>query len=153
MSLKDHPVLIAIAACAATAASTWAVSEQVRVLPIEKRLSAQLERNHNAPVISDIKLTKVQNGNSLTIEQNVSYSDPNGDAAFLNWIVLQTNYNGIRVTSGSIGASKEEQISGANQLGKWDCGPAQYYIKFRVIVTDRAGNASEPNDFTINCNS
>lgn len=152
MSIKDHPVLITIAACAATAASTWATSEQVRVLPLKGQISAQAERNRGAPVISDIKLTKTLKNGSQVIEQNVSYFDPEGDAAFVNWIVLQTNAKNIRVTAGALSTSAEEQKSGANQLGLWDCQGNSYYIKFRVVITDRAGHASEPSDYTVNCN-
>lgn len=68
MSLQDHPALITIAACAATAASTWAVSEQVRVTSLKERVSVQAEKNKFAPVVSDVKLTKIDDNGTQVIE-------------------------------------------------------------------------------------
>lgn len=153
MSFKDHPIVLFIAGCAATAAATWTVSEQVRVNPIKERLALEVEESKGAPVISDITLTRIAESTGLVIEQNVSYSDSEGDATFINWIVLETNRPGISVTSGAILDSVEIQKNGANAKGTWACGPDTYYVKFRVIVTDRGGHASKPHDYTLNCNA
>lgn len=153
MSLKDNPALITIAACAATAAATWTVSEQVRVLPLREKVTAAADRNRSAPVITDVRLTKIGSaGSILEVEQNISYTDPEGDAVFVNLQVLGTNAKDLTVTSVALKAAPEEQKSGATSLSTWTCGPTSYFVKFRVVVTDKAGHASNPRDFTINCN-
>ncbi len=64
MALKDHALIFLVVSCAAVAAATWKVSEEIRVAPISRDLNKLKEQheksNHHASLVSDLqaKLTK-----------------------------------------------------------------------------------------------
>jgi hypothetical protein len=45
MNIKDHPLIAVIVACSAVSATTWTVSENVRVGPVEKEKEALQNEN------------------------------------------------------------------------------------------------------------
>jgi len=153
MSLKDHPVFFVIAACATTAAGAWAVSEQLRVAPLLKKIEVQASLSKSAPVITDVRLTKTTSGAGQVIEQNIAFTDPEGDAFFASFAVLASDMPDLTVSSASFSVPANVQVGGANYLAKWTCGKTRHFIKFRVTLTDRSGNVSKPFDYTVNCDA
>ena len=152
MALKDHGVFFVIAACVATAAATWTVSEQLRVIPLKLKLDEQVKAHKSSPVITGVVVTMTRSGTSQIAEQNIEFSDPEGDAVFVNYVVLGTNAKRISLSSESIDVFKDEQIRGTTTVAKWTCGTGKYFIKLRAILTDANGHASLPHDYYINCN-
>ena len=151
MALKDHIVFFLCTAGTTLVAATWTVSEQIRISPIKAKLEAQEIAHKSSPVIKGVVVTRTILGNSLILEQNIELSDPEGDAIFVNYIVLGTNSKQLNVSSSTINASKEEQIQGTTTVGRWTCGTEKYFIKFRAIITDAGGHTNLPHDYTINC--
>ena len=152
MALKDHVFFFFVTACAVIVAATWTVSEQLRVAPLKSKLEAQETAHKSSPVIKGIVVTRTKSGNSEIAEENIEFSDPEGDAIFVNYIVLGTNAKQLNVSSSTINVPKEEQIQGTTTVARWTCGTGKYFIKFRAIITDAGGHASLPYDYTINCN-
>ena len=152
MALKDHPVFFVCAACAATAAATWTASEQLRVSPMKLKLEVQEATHRSSPLIRNITVTKTATANGQIADQNIEFSDPDGDAVFINYVLLGTNAKDVSVSSTTIKVAKEQQIQGATVVGKWTCGNDAYFVKLRAIITDAGGRTSLPYDYTINCN-
>jgi hypothetical protein len=163
--LKDRTVFFVIAACAATAGTTWIVSENVRVKPVSVELArvsnrlkvlqdkeaARTASGPPAPVITDILLGRVKTDTGYNIEQNIFFKDAEGDAAFISFVVLGTNASHLQVTNHNIRVPPEEQVRGANVTRTWKCVTSSYFVKLRAYITDTAGNVSRPHDYTLNC--
>lgn len=165
--LREHALFIVVAACAATAAATWAVSEAVRVKPVaadferaqqrvralESRESARVQADPAAPVITDVVLTKVRNeaGGGYDIEQNIAYRDPEGDARFMSFVVLASDAVSLDVRASNLRDLPERQMAGAQVKRTWSCNRSGYSVKLRAYVSDAAGHVSRPRDFTLNC--
>jgi hypothetical protein len=152
MALRDHAVFFVVGVCAAAVTATWAVSEQVRVAPLKAMLAKQEALHQFAPEIRDVTVTRTRNGDVEVLEQNIQFSDPDGDAVFVNYIVLATDAKTLRVESASIDTTREVQISGATYVARWTCGTGRYFVKVRAVITDRGGHTSRPYDYTLNCN-
>lgn len=111
-----------------------------------------LQITRSSPVISDVKLNNVETEDGRFVKQLVSFSDPEGDARTINWIILGSNLaDGIESRSGPISASTLTQQSGATTTGTWHCGKQKYWVKIAAIISDEEGNVSRPYDFTIDC--
>jgi hypothetical protein len=153
MALKDHPLFFVITASAACASAAWIVSEKIRVDPLESKLIDQENYYKDSPVIQNITITKYIDENMKEKFINkFRFSDPQGDAKFLNLIVLYTNAKGeVKVRTSSINNPIDEQKVAATVEGKWDCGDGGYYVNFRAIITDAAGHLSKPYDYDIVC--
>jgi hypothetical protein len=174
--LKDHALLYLIACCGVTAAATWAVQEKVRVAPMEYELKKAQEREAEqrtreteaetkrkdrekadlaalelAPKIKDVTLVRTLENGLEVWHQNIAFTDADGDANFVNYIVLQSSQP-VSVSSASIEASAAAQKSGTTTIGRWNCGQETYSVKFRVLITDAAGRASNHHDYPVNCN-
>lgn len=151
-SLKDHPLSVAVVLCVATVGATWEVSEQVRILPLKEKIAIEAEVYKASPVISDVKITKIIKDDGEVMEKNIYFNDPEGDAALVNFMVIGTNAEKISVSTGAIDIDPSIQKIGANHLARWECGKDKYFVKFRIIIIDRASHLSRPYDYTVNCN-
>jgi hypothetical protein len=152
MNAKDHIVFFVISSCAITASATWIMSERLRVDPIKAQLEKQLNMTRSSPVIKRVTQSDGLTDGKPSVKQFFSFRDPEGDARFLSYVVLETNASGLRITSSSISSPKADQIAGATTESNWRCGDAKYFVTLRAIISDAAGNASAPYDYTINCN-
>ena len=164
-ALKDRSVFFVIAACVATAGSTWVVSENVRVKPLGAeldRLGARLKTLQDreaarstvaaqVPVITDLTLARVKHAGGYDIEQTLYFKDAEGDATFISFVVLGTNAHHLKVTSLHLQVPAEQQIKGAVVRRTWTCGSGAYFVKLRAYATDASGNISRPRDYTLNC--
>jgi len=164
-ALKDRSVFFVIATCAATAAATWVVSENVRVKPVSAELertstrlkalqdkeAARLSTGPQAPVITDVLLARIKNESGYDIEQNIFFKDAEGDATFVSFVVLGTNASHLQVTSHNIRVPADQQMKGGVVKRTWSCVTSPYFVKLRAYVTDAAGNVSRPRDYTLNC--
>lgn len=151
MVLKDHVFFFVVSACCATAVATWAASENLRVSPIKGQLEKQLRENASSPRITRMTITHEVEGDATVVKQVFNFKDPEGDAKFLSYVVVQTNADHLSVSSSSISATKEQQIAGATKAGRWECGAGGYYVTLRAIITDADGNASQPKEYTVDC--
>lgn len=167
MSLKDHPVIVLTTFALLTFGAGFQASEWVRVKPLEREiieLSDQLAEGANAfralelkskpdplaPVVKGVVMTEMSNG---VFDQNFQFSDPDGDAAFMNYVVLQANTSGLRTYANSIDTPSADQIRGTSRLGQWQCSGGEYFVRFALIITDQAGHASAPYEYVVNCKS
>lgn len=165
MSLKDHPVIVLTTFALLTFGAGFTASEWVRVKPLERdvvELNDQLTKKESAllalelkskpdplaPVVKSVVMTDVSNG---VFDQNFQFSDADGDAAFMNYVILQTNTAGLRTEATSIDSPSSEQIRGTSRLGKWNCSGGVYFVRFALVITDRAGHASAPYEYVVNC--
>jgi len=163
--LKDRTVFFVIAACAATAAATWVVSENVRVKPLSLELertggklktlldkeAARTASGAPVPVITDITLARVKTDGGYDIEQDIFFKDAEGDAMFISFVVLGTNASHLQVSNHNIRVPADEQIKGTKVTRTWKCVTSPYFVKLRAYITDAAGNVSRPRDYTLNC--
>lgn len=111
-----------------------------------------LKFNQSSPQIASVTQQTKHTENGIVIDQLISFSDPEGDAQSITWLILATNStNKFNVISGSITTAGKAQINGATQLGQWKCGPETYWVEFVVLIADSAGNVSNPYKYTIHC--
>ena len=167
MPLNDHPVIVLTTFALLTFGAGFGASEWVRVKPLERdkvELSDQLAESANAfralelqskpdalaPVVRSVVMTEMSDG---VFDQNFQFSDPDGDAAFMNYVVLQANTSGLRTYANSIDTPSVEQIRGTSRLGQWQCSGGVYFVRFALIITDQAGHASAPYEYVVNCKS
>jgi hypothetical protein len=185
-SVKDHPLIVVIGFCAATAAGTWALAERVydarnggsddpastvtlreqaiadrdaEIARLKQQLadagsgkdSGSSVPDPDAPVITKAYVTPRRDQEQLKVDQAIEFRDPNGDAAFINFIVLRTSASSIEARSVSIAQPPEEQVKGAVHRGTWNCSGGSYSVAFRVVITDTRGHASAPREYEIVC--
>lgn len=111
-----------------------------------------LKFNKSSPQIAQVTQQTRQTENGQVIDQFVWFSDPEGDANSITWLILATNSaTKLNVSSGSITMVGKAQIDGVMEPGKWDCRAETYWIDFAVLVADSAGNVSNPYKYTIYC--
>ncbi|WP_139015673.1 hypothetical protein [Ensifer aridi] len=149
--LKDHPLVFLVGACCATAVATWTLSEMFRVAPIQSQLERQLSKTASSPVIEDITTTTDKSNGSEVVHSAIKFKDAEGDAAYVNYIVRQTDAKRIEVTSSSIKSSKAQQVIGAVYTAEWKCSSGKYEVHLTVLITDFAGNVSLPKNYSIYC--
>ncbi|MDX0377610.1 hypothetical protein GOC56_27765 [Sinorhizobium meliloti] len=147
--LKDHPLVFLVVACSATAVTTWTLSEIFRGAPIQSQLERQLSENASSPVIKDITTTTDKSNEAEVVHSAIKVSDAEGDAAYGNYIVLQTDAKRVSVTSSPIQTSKKQQVKGALYTAEWKCSASKYDVTIMVIITDAAGNFSLPKRYAI----
>ena len=90
MALKDNAFFFTCAACAVTAAATWTVSEKLRVAPMQRAVEERQANHRSAPTIKGITVTKTVTTKGQVADQNIEFTDPEGDAIFINYVVLGT---------------------------------------------------------------
>lgn len=111
-----------------------------------------LKINQSSPRIAQVTQKTRQTENGPVIDQLVRFSDPEGDAKSITWLILATNSTTkLNVSSGSVTMLGKAQIDGVMEPGKWECGAETYWIEFAVLIADSAGNVSNPYKYTINC--
>jgi hypothetical protein len=151
-TLKDHPVFFVIGACAATAVATYGICDIFLIRPSEENWHANLEKTKGSPVITPFDITRRENSDgSISVEQRTFLKDPDGDAKFINQIILQTDSSDISLGTNSIDVEEKEQIKGSSLNYEWSCNGDSYYVKIRAVATDAAGNASAPQDYVVTC--
>ena len=151
--LKEHALFFVVAACAATAAATWVVSENVRIKPLAAELertalrykalqekeAARIVVGPSVPVITDVQLSKIKTDTGFDIEQNFFFKDAEGDATFVSFVVLGTNANHLTVGALNIRVPSDQQIKGGFVKSNWTCVKSGYFVKLRAYITDSAG--------------
>jgi len=103
------------------------------------------------PVIQSVDLRQETSGNEMTVYQDISFQDADGDANYLDYELVSATTEGIVIEDSPIDTLPEEQQSGAKITGTWNCGQDNYEVKLSVIVADEQGNESEAYEYTVVC--
>ncbi len=104
-----------------------------------------------APVLQSVKLRNDTSSGSLVIYQDITFSDPDGDAYKMDFELVRATTSGVRVADGTIDTPSQVQKRGATLTGTWTCGGEQYDVTLRVTILDRAGNRSNAIEYTMEC--
>jgi hypothetical protein len=107
--------------------------------------------NPLAPVITSVDLIEDTSSGSLIVYQLISFTDLDGDAYYVHYELVTATTGGLEVNDSEFSVGGEQQRLGASITGTWDCGAAIYAISLQASIWDRAGNQSNPWDYTINC--
>jgi hypothetical protein len=105
----------------------------------------------SAPVIRSVDLRTETSGNEMTVYQDISFQDADGDANKLNYDLLSATTEGLVVEDGAINVSPQEQKIRARITGTWNCGDGNYEARLRITLVDKKGNQSEASEYTIVC--
>jgi hypothetical protein len=103
------------------------------------------------PVIKSVVIREDFSQGYLILYQDVNYYDLDGDAYYIDWILMSTTKPGEKAVDGQIEDSVDDQKKGATFTGTWYCSGGTYTVTIRAIVLDRAGNQSNPYEYNLNC--
>jgi hypothetical protein len=105
------------------------------------------------PVIQAVNLRRDTSNGELRIFQDVVFSDSQGDVSYVDYEIVSATISGLQVEGTSVDTPYRKQIAGAVITGEWGCGTENYSVTLRVTLTDRAGNHSEPFEYTMVCDA
>jgi tetratricopeptide (TPR) repeat protein len=135
-----------------TVSPTKAVATPAVQKPAPTKTPATAAANPDRPVIIWVTLRKDYSSNgSLEIYQDILFTDRNGDAIRIDYRIDSSTNPDVQVEGGTFDISSAEQKAGAKIIGQWSCGGGTYTVNLSAIVTDRAGNKSEPYPYTLEC--
>jgi hypothetical protein len=82
------------------------------------------------------------------------FHDPSGTTHLIHREIIATDSpKPLRFNKeGAISISSEQQIKGATYVGRWRCGPENYYLTIQAYMTNLAGLKSNVVEYTIHCN-
>ena len=103
------------------------------------------------PEITNVVVREDASGGSLVIYQDVFFQDHDGDAYLIDWDLVSTTASNVTLSDSYIETSPEEQIAGTFHTAKWACDGSTYTATVRGTVFDRAGNRSDPVEYTLEC--
>jgi hypothetical protein len=109
-----------------------------------------IESEHT-PVISSVELRPEASGSDMIVYQDISFSDAKGDVNFANYKLVSATTENLSIQDGSVDIPAEEQRNGAKLTATWNCGSNSYEATLSVSLSDKAGNKSEPYEYTIVC--
>jgi len=104
-----------------------------------------------APVIESVNLRSETSAGSLTVLQDISFHDPQGDAYKVHYEIVSATVTDLQVDDGMIDIPAQQQKTGVMITGRWNCGGGKYDVTLRVTVLDRNGNRSNVIEYTLNC--
>ncbi len=135
-----------------TVSPTKAVATPAVQKPAPTKTPTTAAANPDRPVIIWVTLrTEYSSSGSLEIYQDIFFSDRNGDAIRIDYRIDSTTNPDAQVEGGAFDIPGAEQRAGAKIIGQWSCGGGTYTVNLSAIVTDRAGNKSEPYPYTLEC--
>jgi len=102
-------------------------------------------------MIESVNLRSEISAGSLTVLQDITFRDPQGDAYKLHYEIVSATTSDLQVEDGMIDISAQQQKTGVMITGRWNCGGGKYDVTLRVTVLDRKGNESNAVEYTINC--
>lgn len=111
------------------------------------------EAANGIPVIKSVNLRKDTSSGGLTIFQDISFIDTEGDVTRVDYEIVGTTVSGLEVEGGDIDTPEAEQKAGAVITGEWGCGTERYLVTLRATLTDKAGNHSAPYDYALICDA
>ncbi|MFT3894832.1 MAG: hypothetical protein QM730_24645 [Anaerolineales bacterium] len=107
------------------------------------------------PIFDHIDEHNNYSNGQLVINQDVYFSDPNGDATLIQYdmVSIVPDISGIHVEDDPLYASPDEQVAGTYKTIMWECGSSQktYVVTLRARIFDQAGNQSDPFRVVFSC--
>lgn len=104
-----------------------------------------------APVISHVALREVWTDESLVVYQDVYFTDADGDAARVDFTLIETTAEDVYVEDGIISERPEVQREIAIHTGTWTCHSGRHTVTLQVEIIDQNNNRSAAHMFTITC--
>ena len=135
----------------ATAQAQSTTTARVRAIATAQAGAPTRTQQSTAPVITNVQLRNDTSSGSLVIWQDIYFSDADGDANLIDYELLATTASSVTVVDGPIQISSQGQRTGALISGKWVCGGGSYSTTLRAVIRDRAGQSSNPVEYTLNC--
>ena len=84
--------------------------------------------------------------------QDLTFTDPDGDTYHIDWEVVSTNATfQLDPRDGPVSNTIEEQKQGAIVDATWFGEADGYTVTVRGTLKDKAGNFSEPIEYTLVC--
>jgi len=104
-----------------------------------------------APVIDSVDLEEQSSGGDMTVYQIIHFHDADGDVNYVDYEIVSATVDDVSVSGGSVDVPPGNQKRGHSVTGTWDCGSGSYEVTLQAILRDKAGNQSEPVEYTIIC--
>jgi hypothetical protein len=131
--------------------ATYGITKFIVIDPLKAQVDELKGEQLGQPKIRTVTpVDGVANGEKY-ITQTVAYSDSEGDATMVAFIILNTDGSDLRTTNVLIGATDEAQKNGAFETGTWRCGLKSYSLTMAAIVSDSAGHFSKPYVYAMTC--
>ena len=103
------------------------------------------------PQITNVVLRYDNSTGPMIVWQDIYFVDPDGDSISVKYELIQATASNLRTRDGGINISSAQQASGAVSTGKWECGTRTYSVTLQATIVDRAGNISNPYQYTMEC--
>jgi hypothetical protein len=104
-----------------------------------------------APIIERVVLREVWRDNLLIVYQDIYFSDADGDAAQVDFTLLETTAEEVYVDDGIVSERPQEQQEGAVHTAIWTCHSGRHTVTLQVELIDQNDNRSAPYQFTVTC--
>jgi hypothetical protein len=125
------------------------------VMYVRTQASTSVTQNGSQPTFNYIEQTETDSGSQLVINQDVFFSDPDGDAYLIEYglISVSANIPGFHFENDNIKTLPEQQIQGTYKTITWECGKTRqiYDVTLQAQIVDRAGNRSVPFSVVFKC--
>jgi hypothetical protein len=124
----------------------------VGIVPTDTPVAAiaPVSESH-APVLKSVVIREDSSTGNLILYQDVSYSDLDGDADIIDWILVSSTDPKASVWDGKVENSVEQQKQGAIFTGVWNCNGMNSSTVIQAVLIDKAGNKSEPLEYDLIC--
>lgn len=129
----------------------FGLAQVTTVASMKEKLEKQTKLTAKSPNLQAPTVTRELTKNGWIVHQFFGFSDPEGDANAMSFVILQSDANGIGVESESFQIAEESQIKGTFWRAPWRCEGETYTIKVRAYMSDAGGNVSLPRDYVIDC--
>ena len=122
---------------------------ETATMPPEPTLTVEAK---HIPVITSVNLRSKTSQGEMTVYQDIKFTDSEGDVHHVDYEVMSSSVENVSVKGGKIILKASTQKTGGLVTGTFNCGDGNYDATLAAILSDRAGNKSEPYQYTIVCN-
>lgn len=113
--------------------------------------SSLISPDDDSPILYSNKIRKNGSKEDDLIYIDVRYRDLNGDADYIDWILVNSTTEDVFIYDSYLKDPKEKQINGSSFTGVLYCLGERDIVTIRVILNDKAGNESNPLEFELTC--
>ncbi|MBK9927392.1 MAG: hypothetical protein IPP66_19150 [Anaerolineales bacterium] len=125
------------------------------VVYVQTKAEPMIAVSSGPPIFERMDEYEQNISNQLEIHKDIYFSDPDGDAAMIEYEVLSISpdISGVYVQNDLIDAPTQQQQSGTSQKITWQCGSNNkaYTVKLRAHIVDQQGNKSSGFSVVFKC--
>ena len=121
------------------------------IFTVTRKPSPLISPNDDSPILVSMKIREDASKSDDIVYIDVRYQDLNGDAEYIDWMLVNSSTDDVFIYDSYLKDSKEKQIGGSAFTGALYCLGGKGVVTLRVILYDKAGNESNPLEFELTC--